>query len=90
MRVIAATNRELPQAVAQGDFRGDLFFRLNVFPIRVPPLRERSDDVVLLAETFAQRFALQMGRRIAPCQARLSSCSRPMPGPATSASCRTP
>ena len=66
VRVIAATNRELPQAVAQGDFRGDLFFRLNVFPIRVPPLRERSDDVVLLAETFAQRFALHMGRRIAP------------------------
>jgi len=52
--------------VAAGEFREDLFYRLNVFPLRLPPLRERGDDVVLLARGFAERFARRMGRRVAP------------------------
>jgi PAS domain S-box-containing protein len=65
VRVIAATNRDLDRMVAGGEFREDLFYRLNVFPIRVPPLRERGEDVVLLARGFVERFARRMGRRIA-------------------------
>jgi PAS domain S-box-containing protein len=62
VRVIAATNRDLEQMVAEGSFRSDLLYRLNVFPVHVPPLRERGDDVVLLAEAFARRLALQRSR----------------------------
>ncbi|HEY7119284.1 MAG TPA: sigma 54-interacting transcriptional regulator, partial [Tepidisphaeraceae bacterium] len=57
VRVIAATNRDLVQAVRGGSFREDLFYRLNVFPIRVPPLRERGEDVAILARAFTQRIA---------------------------------
>jgi len=64
VRVIAATNQNLEQAVAQGRFRADLFYRLNVFPIRIPPLRERPEDVPVLARCFAMRFGSRMGRRI--------------------------
>ncbi len=66
VRVIAATNRDLQRAVKAGRFREDLFYRLNVFPIMVPPLRERGDDVVLLASALAARFAERMGRTIEP------------------------
>ncbi|HWP93176.1 MAG TPA: sigma 54-interacting transcriptional regulator [Thermodesulfobacteriota bacterium] len=66
VRVIAATNRDLHKAVQNGDFRKDLYYRLNVFPVEVPPLREREDDIVLIASTFAQRFARRMGRTIEP------------------------
>jgi PAS domain S-box-containing protein len=62
VRVIAATNRQLEQEVKEGRFREDLFYRLNVFPIPVPPLRERGDDVVLLAHSFLERLAARMGR----------------------------
>jgi PAS domain S-box-containing protein len=65
-RVIAATNRDLEASIKNGEFREDLFYRLNVFPIRVPPLRDRGDDVGLLASAFAQRFAKKMGRTIQP------------------------
>jgi transcriptional regulator with GAF, ATPase, and Fis domain len=64
VRVIAATNRNLEKEVAENRFREDLFYRLNVFPIRVPPLRERKEDIPALAETFARRLARKLGKRI--------------------------
>jgi PAS domain S-box-containing protein len=65
VRVIAATNRDLREMVAQGKFREDLYYRLNVFPVHLPPLRERPGDVALLAHAFLRRFARQSGKRIA-------------------------
>jgi len=63
VRVLAATNRDLHEAVAQGMFRADLYYRVNVFDIRIPPLRDRGDDVMLLAESFLEDIARARGAR---------------------------
>src|SRR4029079_12168264 len=64
VRVVAATNQPLEQAVRAGTFRRDLFFRLQVVEMRVPPLRDRPDDIPVLAEHFLKRFVRETGRRI--------------------------
>lgn len=63
-RLIAATNRNLEQAIADKEFRSDLFYRLNVYTIRLPPLRERGDDIRLLANYFLRRFSKQLGKQV--------------------------
>jgi Nif-specific regulatory protein len=64
LRIIAATNRNLPEMIAKGLFREDLYYRLNVFPITIPPLRERSSDVILLADHFVTQSAEEMGKEV--------------------------
>lgn len=64
VRIVAATNEDLRKAVAEGRFRADLFFRLNVFPIRIPPLRDRREDIPLMLGVFVERFGQRFGKRI--------------------------
>ncbi len=82
VRVIAATNRDLEAAMQEGRFRADLFYRLNVFPIRIPPLRERSEDVPLLVRYFVAKYARKLGRTIETIPQRTleSLAAYPWPG----------
>jgi formate hydrogenlyase transcriptional activator len=64
VRLVAATNRDLDREVAEGRFRADLFYRLNVFPIRIPPLRERREDIPRLAEYFLAQFQRKFGKSL--------------------------
>jgi len=81
VRIIAATNRDLEAAVANGTFRPDLYYRLNVFPIQVPPLRERQDDVLMLLEYFVHRFAQKMGKHFGKIDKRTVELFRSYPWP---------
>jgi putative PEP-CTERM system response regulator len=64
VRIVAATNRNLKQRVAERQFREDLFFRLSVFPIQIPPLRDRSDDVIILARHFVDKFSREVNKKV--------------------------
>jgi len=81
VRIVAATNRDLFQSVSQGKFREDLYYRLSVFPMTVPPLRERGDDVLLLAQVFADQFARRLGRRLEPLSPAMGARLKAYPWP---------
>ncbi len=80
-RVLAATNRDLERAVQQGTFREDLSYRLSVFPLRLPPLRERGDDVVIIAENIIERLSRRTGRRLEPLSPSAAAVLKAYPWP---------
>jgi len=81
VRIIAATNRDLGRAVAAGEFRQDLFYRLNVFPIVLPPLRKRVDDIPGLAWQFIDEFSRKQGKRVEAMSKRSMEALRRYPWP---------
>jgi formate hydrogenlyase transcriptional activator len=81
VRVIAATNRDLQAAISEGSFRSDLFYRLHVFPIPIPPLRERKEDIPLLVEYFIDRYARKAGKQIKRVEKRTLEVLQSYPWP---------
>ena len=81
IRIIAATNRDLSKMVGEGTFREDLYYRINVIPVRLPSLRERVDDIPLLAEHFASKFAAQMGKPVSGVSGAAMACLQAYPWP---------
>ena len=81
IRIIAATNRDLSKMVGDGTFREDLYYRINVIPVRLPSLRERVDDIPLLAEHFASKFAAQMGKPVSGVSGAAMACLQVYPWP---------
>ena len=81
VRIVAATHRDLQSSIAEGKFRSDLFYRLNVFPIVIPPLRERKEDIRLLVEYFIDRFANKAGKKIRDMDANTMTLLQSYPWP---------
>ena len=88
VRVLAATNRDLPAAVVAGTFRQDLCYRLNVFPLQLPSLRERVEDIPLLVAYLIERYATRAGKKIRTISQQTLDCFKLMTGPGTSANCK--
>ena len=89
VRIVAATHRDLKKKLEEGTFREDLFYRLNVIEIHIPPLRERPGDIPLLAHHFLRKYADANARTSRGSRTTCSRCCWPTPGRATSASWRT-
>ena len=81
IRIIAATNRELPKLVSEGKFREDLFYRLNVIPVTLPPLRDRGDDILLIAQHILAKYAREMGRTLEGFSPEATAALRAYPWP---------
>jgi len=89
VRIVCATNQDLDRLMAEGRFRDDLYYRLNEVTVRVPPLRERLGDVVVLASCFLRRFAAEYGRPVRGFAPQRSQRSTIIRGPEMCASSRT-
>jgi transcriptional regulator with GAF, ATPase, and Fis domain len=81
VRIVATTNRDLEEEVRKGRFRQDLFYRLNVFPITVPPLRQRQEDIPLMVQAFIARYARKLGKQITSIQKETMKTLQDYPWP---------